>query len=82
MLLAARELRDLDLKAVEGCLMEHPDVIDASVWWSDGVLCAHVTVFERHDCRISGLQEACLERLGANHTPTRVTLMAARNLAA
>ncbi|HRF58859.1 MAG TPA: hypothetical protein PLH94_02965 [Fimbriimonadaceae bacterium] len=68
----------VDPKLTECYLLGRNDVLDASVWLSDGMLHAHVTTFDRGGIDRDTLRRACLEELGIHQTPREVTLVAAR----
>lgn len=73
--------KGVDPKLTESYLLEIPEVLDASVWWSDGSLFAHVTTIDSGLSERS-IQRACLDELGPHQTPRQVTLIAARSFAA
>jgi hypothetical protein len=68
----------VDPKLTECYLLGRSDVLDASVWLSEGTLYAHVTTFDRGGIDSDTLRRACLEDLGIHQTPREVTLVAAR----
>ena len=73
--------KGVDPKLTEAYLLEIPEVLDASVWWTQGTLFAHVTTFDEALSE-RAIQRACLDDLGPQQTPRQVTLVAARSFAA
>lgn len=71
-----------DPRLTETFLLSQPDVIDASVWFTQGRLHAHVTVHEESNWTRSGIHEVCAEVLGLGNAPSEITLHAARRRAA
>ena len=69
-------------RATEAFLLTHPDVLDASVWMTDGRLLAHVTVHDDSALSPGALRLACAEELGLHLTPAEIVLMSARRRAA
>ncbi len=76
------EVRGIDPKLTENFLLSQPDVLDASVWFTQGNLLAHVTVLDEVGLNARALQSACLEELGVHQTPREIRLIAARPRAA
>lgn len=76
------DMRGIDPKLTEGFLLTQPDVVDASVWFSQGNLLAHVTVFDENDVTSRALQALCLDELGVHQTPREIRLSQARPRAA
>jgi hypothetical protein len=70
--------RGIDPKLTESCLLDIENVIDASVWWSDGNLRACVAVLDANDVDSRDLQNKCLMELGVHQTPRAITLMSIR----
>ena len=62
-------------KLTEEYLMGINDVVDASVYWHEGDLCACVTVAEQGNISDKTLQMRCLEDLGLHQTPRAITLL-------
>ncbi len=74
--------KGVDPKRTENFLMELPDVVDASVWFSDTGLMAHVTVCGDVSMTARKIQSACLHGLGVHQTPKEVYLIWANHLVA
>lgn len=74
--------RGIDPKLTECFLLTQPDVVDASVWFSQGNLVAHVTVFDEADVNGRSLQALCMDELGVHQTPREIRLSMARPRAA
>lgn len=68
----------VDPKLTESYLLGRSDVLDASVWLSEGTLYAHVTTFDRGGVDRDTIRRACLEDLGLHQTPREVTLESTR----
>lgn len=62
--------------------MTLPDVVDASVWYADRGLMAHVTVTGEQPITARKIQAECLEKLGVHQTPHDVFLIWANHLVA
>ena len=75
-------VRGIDPKVTESFLLSQPEVVDASVWFLDGDLQAHVTVLDEAAVTRRALQARCMEELGLHQTPREILLMAARLRAA
>ncbi|MBX7131916.1 MAG: hypothetical protein K1X67_04465 [Fimbriimonadaceae bacterium] len=73
--------KGVDPKLTENYLLDIPTVTDASVWWSDGRLYAHVTTFDPQLTE-SDLKHDCLSDIGIHQTPQQITLVAERSFAA
>ena len=76
------DVRGIDPKLTENFLLTQPDVLDASVWFSQGNLMAQVTVIDEVGLNARALQGACMEELGVHQTPRQIRLIAARPRAA
>lgn len=74
--------RGIDLKLTEQYLLGMSDVLDASVWWSDGALNAHVTVTEDSPLERRDIQAACMTDLGLHQTPRALRLEMRKRYAA
>lgn len=72
----------LDPKNTESYLLSLPDVLDASVWVSQGDLHAHVTVGPNHAMNPEMIRAACLTDLGEQGTPKNVILITSNRYAA
>lgn len=72
----------IDPQVTESFLMSFPDVVDASVWFSQGDMMAHVTLDGDVVYSPRDFQRACLESLGLHQTPRRVLLLMAQRLTA
>lgn len=73
-----RRVPGVDPRRTEALLRAQEGVLDASVWFNEGDLAAHVTV--RHDAgwTVRGLQAVCLETIGIHQTPRTVLMISAR----
>ena len=65
-------------KVTEEFLLNQPDVLDASVWMSDGQLKSHVTLAEGSGWTERTLRVACAREIGLEFTPSEIVLMGAR----
>lgn len=79
---ACRVLNGCDPRATESFLLMQPDILDASVWISDGRLLAHVTVHDDSSWSSGKLRLACAEELGIHLTPAEILFVSARRRAA
>lgn len=66
-----------DIKVTETFLQVQEGVLDASVWFQDGDLVAHVVLHGSADWNPENLHSACLIELGENATPRAITVMKA-----
>lgn len=66
--------RKANPKLTETYLMNLAGVLDASVFWSQGDLNAHVTVLGDTPFTEKDIQRCCMEDLGLHQTPRNVTL--------
>lgn len=82
MLYELTAVRGIDPKVTESFLLSQPHVVDASVWFLDGQLQAHVTVHDEAHITRRGLQAACMDELGLHQTPRDILLIQARPKAA
>jgi hypothetical protein len=81
--MAALRIADrIDPKVTESFLLMQPDILDASVWLSDGRMHAHVTLHDESALSPGALKLACAEELGIHQTPVEILLMFARKRAA
>lgn len=71
--------RGINLRLTEEFLLSRPQVLEASVLWSDGKIHAFVTVSEDEQITTGELQYACMESIGLHQTPKTVKLMRAYN---
>ena len=71
-----------DPKLTERFLLTHADVLDASVWYDDGELHAHVTCHDATNLTPRDLRTLCACELGIQHTPNRFIFVSARSRAA
>jgi hypothetical protein len=72
----------IDPKTTESFLLAQQDVLDASVWMSEGKLHAHVTVHDESSWSSGALKLACAEELGIHQTPAAIMFVYARQRAA
>jgi hypothetical protein len=73
--------KGVDPKLTEAYLLSMSHVLDASVWWTDGDLHAHVTAFDGSVSERE-IRFACIDDLGVHQTPGKITLVASRPRAA
>lgn len=66
--------RSIDPKLTENYLMSLVGVIDASVWWQEDHLHAHVTVLDASPIAAKQFKSCCMEDLGLHQTPTSLTI--------
>lgn len=66
--------RIVDPKLTEAYLLNMLGVVDASVFWYDGDLNAHVTVIEGAQITSREYQTCCMEDLGIHQTPRHITV--------
>ncbi|HZH97734.1 MAG TPA: hypothetical protein VEX38_02080 [Fimbriimonadaceae bacterium] len=78
MLYASSSHQESDPKFTERVLLNQPDVLDASVWFSSGRMMAHVTVQEGTSPSKKSLQEACKEALGIAGMPNEIIFIKGR----
>jgi len=72
----------LDPKITENFLLSQPGVLDASVWFVEGQMHAHVTLSDMADWTPKALRLACACELGIQHTPREFVVLNARSRAA
>ena len=77
-----RTLNGINPKLTETFLLMQPDVLDASVWITDGRMMAHVTVHDESSWSSGALRLACAEELGLHLTPSDIKFVYARKRAA
>jgi hypothetical protein len=80
-MLAEPCIRGIDPKLTENFLLAQHGVLDASVWFEEGRMMAHVTIIEDTSSP-KALQRACMEELGLHQTPRQILLLQSRNRAA
>jgi len=66
------------LRKVESFLLGLDDVADASVWFHQGQLCAHVCLHDAHGFTDQEIIEQCQNALPINMVPHNVTLSSIR----
>jgi hypothetical protein len=69
-------------KTTERFLLNQPDVLDASVWMSEGYMMAHVTLSDGSKWTERALRLQCALALGLAATPREVIMRSARQRAA
>jgi hypothetical protein len=74
--------KGIDPKQTENFLLTLPEVLDASVWFADQGLMAHVTVTGDKSITARKLQSECMHRLGLHQTPREVYLIWSNQLVA
>ena len=79
---ALRLLNQINPKVTESFLLMQPDVLDASVWLSDGRMHAHVTVHDESNLSSGALKLVCAEELGLHQTPAEIVFVVAGRKAA
>lgn len=72
----------IDPKVTEQYLLTQPDVVDASVWFEEGEMKAHVTLIDTTDVSARDLRIRCACELGVQHTPKHFVCLCARPKAA
>lgn len=66
--------RNVDLKLTESYMMNLVGVVDASVFWHDGDICAHVEVLDNSFLTSRDVQMCVMQDLGLHQTPRHITL--------
>ena len=74
--------KGIDPKRTERFLMELPEVVDASVWFGEQGMLAHVTVCGDQCMTARKIQSECMNKLGLHQTPREVYLIWANQLVA
>lgn len=74
--------RQVDPKITEQYLLTQPGVVDASVWFESGVMCAHVTLLDTSELGPHELRLQCACELGIHLTPKQFICLNARPKAA
>ncbi len=74
--------RQVDPKVTEQYLLTQPDVVDASVWFEQGEMRAHVTLLDTSGWTPYELRLQCACELGIQHTPKHFVCLNARPRAA
>ncbi len=62
--------------------MKLPEVVEASVWYGEHGLLAHVTVTGDQSMTARKIQSECMNKLGLHQTPREVYLIWANQLVA
>ena len=73
-----RRVPGVDPRITEALLQSQEGVLDASVWFHDGDLAAHVTVCDDAGWTVRELQAVCLTTIGIHQTPRTLLLISAR----
>ena len=73
-----RRVPGVDPRRTEALLQAQDGVLDASVWFHEGDLAAHVTVRDDTNWTVRDLQAVCLETIGIHQTPRTVLMISAR----
>jgi hypothetical protein len=68
----------IDLARTETFLRSIPDVLDASVWWGQGMLQAQVTLQDSNPLDQRHLQRLCMDTLGLHQTPREIRVVRCR----
>lgn len=68
----------VDPKVTEQYLLTQPDVVDASVWFEQGEMHAHVTLLDSALVTARDLRILCACELGLHHTPRDFVCLSAR----
>jgi len=79
---AFRPQGGVDPRLTEELLLKHPDVVDASVFWSGEVLTAQIVLGETAEITPRGLKAYVCEELGLHQTPREIICQMARYKAA
>jgi hypothetical protein len=72
----------IDPKLTEQYLLTQPDVVDASVWFEQGEMRAHVTLLDTSEMTPHELRLQCACELGLHLTPKHFVCLCARPKAA
>ena len=72
----------VDPKVTENFLLSQQGVLDASVWYVEGVMHAHVTLSDVTEWSPQSLRLCCACELGLHHTPREFVVLNARVRAA
>lgn len=70
-----RATTTLDTKVTEQFLLSQPEILDASVWFDDGQMIAHVTIHDKTGWDELRLGHACVQTIGTQLTPSRFVLI-------
>ncbi len=73
-----RAVDGIDPKLTENYLLGHSEVLEASVFWNQGQLTAHVTLIDESKWTPRKLKAMVCEDLGLHQTPREVTFHLAR----
>jgi len=65
-------------KLTESYLMNLVGVVDASVWWEEGSLNAHVVVLDDAPFDAKSMRSCCMQDLGIHQTPRSLTIACRR----
>ena len=68
----------VDTKVTESFLLSQPGVLDASVWYVDGVMHAHVTLSDTAEWTPRTLRLVIACDLGIHYTPREFVVLNAR----
>ena len=74
--------RGIDPRHTENFLLSQPEVLEASVWFQDGDLEAHVTVLDELAVPMRELQARCMNEIGLHQTPRNILMIQSRARAA
>ncbi len=66
--------KGINPKLTETYLMNLVGVVDASVWWEDGGLSAHVVVLDDAPFDQRTMKSCCMQDLGLHQTPKSLTI--------
>ena len=72
----------IDPKLTESFLLSQPGIVDASVWFNEGDMQAHVTLLDTTEYTPRSLRVLCACELGLHLTPKEFILINARARAA
>jgi hypothetical protein len=82
MIPALRLVQGVDTRLTQDFLLNQPGILDASVWMSEGRLCAHVTLEDEAGWTQRELKSACAIELGLHQTPSEFVMRLAKLRAA
>lgn len=68
----------IDLARTETFLRSIPEVLDASVWWGQGMLQAQVTLQDSNPVDRRYIQRLCMDSLGLHQTPREIRVVRRR----
>lgn len=79
---ASHDPNSINPKRTEEFLLSLPEVYDASVWFTESGMVAHVTVSGDPSMTAKKIQLQCMDELGLHQTPREVYLIWGNQLVA